>query len=183
MQKVVWNNSGIWLNEQLLMAFDTGDVLEQTTILYKHLQLNYLKFFKMDLLCKVGFLASEVLLQSVDLTTVNTSKTATYLSTKDGCLDVDQKFHDSMQTLPSPALFVYTLPNIVLGEICIRNKFKGEQLAYISQHIDKEDIQFYVNDAFQYRNQKHCLCGHINAYNNDVNVELFWLDKGSEWNL
>ena len=27
---------------------------------------------------------------------------------------------------PSPALFVYTLPNIVTGEIAIRNKYYGE---------------------------------------------------------
>lgn len=183
MQKVVWNNSGIWLNDKPFLSFDTPDVLEQADQLYKHLQLQYLKYYKMDMLCKVGFLASEVLLRELDASLINKDKTATYISTKDGCMDVDQKFFASMQTLPSPALFVYTLPNIVLGEICIRNKFKGEQIAYISQHIDKEDIQFYVNDAFQYRNQKHCLCGHINAYNNDVNVELFWLDKGSEWNL
>ncbi len=183
MQKIVWNNRSVWLNDELYLNFETDDILEQCTTLYKHIGCAYPKFFKMDILCKVGFLATEVLLQHIAPESIAKDQTATYISTAEGCLDVDQKFHASMQTLPSPALFVYTLPNIVLGEICIRNKFKGEQLAYISQHIDKEDIQFYVNDAFQYRNQKHCLCGHINAYNNDVNVELFWLDKGSEWNL
>ena len=42
------------------------------------------------------------------------------LSNANASLDVDLKYAKTMQTGASPALFVYTLPNIVIGEISIR---------------------------------------------------------------
>ena len=34
-------------------------------------------------------------------------------------------------TIPSPSIFVYTLPNIVSGEIAIRHKYYGESTCYV----------------------------------------------------
>jgi hypothetical protein len=42
-------------------------------------------------------------------------------------------------------LFVYTLSNIVAGEICIRHKIKGENAFFVSEEFDAELITGYVN--------------------------------------
>ena len=50
---------------------------------------------------------------------------------------------------PSPALFVYTLPNIVTGEIAIRNKYYGETSFVVLEEFDPEQIAMMVDVAFQ----------------------------------
>ena len=86
---------------------------------------NYPKFFKMDPLSRLGFVATELLLKE--------SLKADYgilLFNRSSSLADDMVFQATIQDrnnwFPSPALFVYTLPNIVTGEIAIRNHFQTE---------------------------------------------------------
>lgn len=177
---IQWTNNKIWINGILSYSFEEdNDALSICTQLYKDLELAYPKFFKMDIISKAGFLATELLLKYIDEAQLNRDKTAIYISTKDGCIDVDQKFQNSMATVASPALFVYTLPNIVLGEICIRQKFKGEQMCYVSAALDKEDLRFYLQDIFLHRNQEHCLCGSINATEHTIDIALYMTDPNN----
>ena len=62
------------------------------------------------------------------------------------CSETDVKFEHSYleDKTPSPALFVYTLPNIVTGEISIRNKWYGESSVYI---LPAFDAGFFENQA------------------------------------
>ena len=65
---------------------------------------------------------------------------------------------------PSPALFVYTLPNVVIGEICIRNNFKGENAFFIFRDFDRGPeapafIANYVNDLLDSGKIKACIAG------------------------
>jgi 3-oxoacyl-[acyl-carrier-protein] synthase-1 len=48
---------------------------------------------------------------------------------------------------PSPSVFVYTLPNIVTGEIAIRNKFYGETSFYVLEHQDDAEINRLIAEA------------------------------------
>jgi len=86
--------------------------------LYRFMNLKYPKFHKMDELCKLGFLASEILLDS---NTEVGEDTALVFSNRASSLDTDRKHQlsikDRKDFYPSPAVFVYTLPNIIMGEI------------------------------------------------------------------
>ena len=62
-----------------------------------------------------------------------------------------------MEDFPSPALFVYTLPNIVAGEIAIRNKYEGETSAYVLEEFNRDMIDAIVKQAFQDRITKDAL--------------------------
>ena len=62
---------------------------------------------------------------------LDTNKVAVVLATAHGCIDVDKKYLDTIELSLAPHCFVYTLPNIMLGEICIRHGFKGEQLCMV----------------------------------------------------
>ncbi len=86
---------------------------------------DYPKFFKMDPLSRLGFVATEMLLKK--------SPKADYgvlLFNRSSSMADDLAFQATIQShtewFPSPALFVYTLPNIVTGEIAIRNHFQTE---------------------------------------------------------
>ena len=62
----------------------------------------------------------------------------------DASLDTDIKYLATTKELPSPSVFVYTLPNIMIGEICIRNHFKGESFFFISENPDPVFFEQYV---------------------------------------
>ena len=109
---------------------------EMLVQLYRTYVGDYPKFFKMDSLCRLGFVAAEILLRDEvegaveERVAYGTAQRAVLLFGKHGCLATDIRFQSTIQDegnyFPSPAIFVYTLPNIVTGEIAIRNKYYGE---------------------------------------------------------
>ncbi len=102
---------------------------------------DYPKFFKMDLLCRVGFVASELLLQKESAERfVPRDDRAVILAGRYGCIYGDKAYEDTIRPenyYPSPSLFTYTLPNIVTGEIAIRNKYLGETMYYALEHEEQ----------------------------------------------
>ena len=68
------------------------------------------------------------------------------LANANSSLDTDIKYFETVKDIASPALFVYTLPNIVIGEICIRHNFKGENAFFIFEEFDAGFIQQYVSN-------------------------------------
>ena len=94
------------------------------------------KFYKMDPLCRLGFVASELLLQAEgDRRDTPRDDRAIILFNRSSSIQADEAYQASIQDaedyFPSPAAFVYTLPNIVTGEIAIRNHYQGETSFYI----------------------------------------------------
>lgn len=152
--------------------------------IYRGLGYNYPKFFKMDLLSKWAWLGAETLLKTAGgfrYDGYDKEKIAVVLATGNGCLSVDKKYQESIQSIPSPALFVYTLPNIMLGEICIRHGFKGEQLCMVQESFNTTELSFWVNDLFQNRGMEHCLLGWADATEDKHEVILFWAsNNGTE---
>ncbi|MBZ0099291.1 MAG: hypothetical protein K8F30_09410 [Taibaiella sp.] len=148
--------------------------------LYRLLSYSYMKFFKMDLLCKWAWLGAETLLAGKDENlheSIDKNKIAVVLMTSHGCIDVDKKYLSTMSEIPSPALFVYTLPNIMLGEISIRHGFKGEQLCLVSENFDAGELFFWVRDLLNNRGMEACLCGWADAYNNSKDICFFWVTR------
>lgn len=149
---------------------------------YRQLQFAYPKFFKMDLLCKWAWLAAESSL-SVGSNFVydglDKSKIALVMATAHGCLEMDKKYNETITTIPSPALFVYTLPNIMLGEICIRHGFKGEQACMVQDSFDVNEVWFWTNDLMERHDMEACLCGWADATGNRHDVCLFWVTRGN----
>ena len=104
------------------------------TELYRTYVGDYPKFYKMDGLSKLGFLASELLMkcEQDELPTENEQR-AIILFNHSASIDTDLHYLASIQHedyYPSPSLFVYTLPNIVTGEIAIRHHLHGETSFY-----------------------------------------------------
>ena len=131
-----------------LYIADHCKITGSLTDLFRSLKINYPKFFKMDNLSKVGFLAAEILLKNNE----NKSKTAIICFTSAASLNTDTAYQKTIQDkdnfFPSPSLFVYTLPNIVTGEIAIRHNCKTETTCYVSEKADEKMIFDIVNQTF-----------------------------------
>ncbi|MBL7766634.1 MAG: hypothetical protein JNJ58_11100 [Chitinophagaceae bacterium] len=115
---------------------------------YEHFALRYPKFYKMDLMGKLGILSSSLLMQHESIVEVDDYRKGIILQNSQSSLFADRLYQKTIYELPSPALFVYTLPNIVLGEIAIRNGFKGENTFFIEQMFNPGRLCQCVNPIF-----------------------------------
>jgi len=133
---------------------------------YRALGISYPKFFKMDNLSKTGFLATELLLKGTPLDTQDLkSDMAVVLMTGNASLDTDLNFQSTINNpaayFPSPSIFVYTLPNIMLGEICIRFKITGEGIVFIDREINATVLYEYIDTLFTDGITESCLFGWV----------------------
>lgn len=146
------------------------------------LKIDYPKFYKMDALGKLGILAAEVLLREFNFSKYKPEEVGIVLSNKNASIEADINYFETARSFPSPALFVYTLPNIVIGELSIRYKFKGENAFFVSDAFDAEWLHFYVTNLFEKHNLKACICGWIDSVNNFYDACLFLAEKKSQQN-
>ena len=136
--------------------------------LYHIYNMEYPKFFKMDVLCKVGFLASEVLLAAEGCERfVPRRDRAVLLFNHHSSLHADCTFQRTIANLddfyPSPSVFVYTLPNIVTGEIAIRNKYQGESSFILLPEKSQKVMQQAIDRAFLDPETTSVLTGWVEA--------------------
>jgi hypothetical protein len=110
-------------------------------VIYKHYGMDYSKFYKMSPLSKLGFLAAELLLSGEELSGIDPSRISVFLANRSSSLHTDAIYQDSVASKPSPAIFVYTLPNIVIGEICIRHGITGEGIFLVQEAFGKEAVR------------------------------------------
>ena len=141
------------------------------------------KFFKMDTLSKVGFVASELLLKELGEKCCEseeyTQNRAVVLFGTTASLCADKNYQETIQDrdnyYPSPALFVYTLPNIVTGEIAIRNHYRGETSFYVVEGADAAQMAFHLSCAFADDSTQSILAGWVDSTANDDFKSFFTL--------
>jgi len=142
---------------------------------YKNFDLDYPKFYKMDPLCKLAITTSSILLEGIkDNIDPNM---AIVLSNKSSCIDVDLKHQASIsqgdESYASPANFVYTLPNIALGEISIKYKLRSENSFFIFDGFNPEFLIKYANSLTLLGKSNSVLCGWIEVVENEYNAFMF----------
>jgi hypothetical protein len=170
--------SSIYQNGRLVWEPPPAGSADFLISVYQHFGFQYPKFYKMDQLSKLGWLAAELLLSDgLDLTDYRPEDIAVVLSNANSSLDTDYKYFATVTEIPSPALFVYTLPNIVIGEICIRHKFKGENAFFISEFFDTGFIATYVRDLMGTGMARACLCGWVEVLGDSYTAALFLIEK------
>ena len=147
---------GIWLDGKVFAIDKEGKQSSLLTALYKQIIGNYPKYYKMDGLCRLGFVASELLLKAErdeGSFTEDINKTrAIVFFNRSSSIASDKKYLASIvekdNYFPSPSVFVYTLPNIVTGEIAIRNGYHGETSFYILPHKNELLMQDIIETTF-----------------------------------
>jgi len=141
---------------------------------YECIGIDYRKFFKMDALSKLGFLASELLLKGVDRVEPKQDM-GIILFNRSSSLEADVNYQKTIRDkddfYPSPAEFVYTLPNIVAGEIAIRNKIVGETVFYVMPGFYADTISEMIEYTMHYAGLKCVLAGwvEVDVFHNTLN--------------
>ena len=170
-------NQQVFENNQLVFASEILNASNFLMAAYEFLHINYPKFYKMDVLSKAGLMASELVLKKFERQNYKDEAVGIVLMNRNASIEADAKYWESVKIIPSPALFVYTLPNIVMGEISIKNKFKGENAFFIQNHFDAAWMYYYVNDIMSRFNTDACICGWVDVINDEVDACFFLIEK------
>lgn len=168
------------VNKDGSKAFENQGVDISAVLLsiYHHYHFNYPKFYKMDNLSKLGWLAAEILLEGdFKKEDYKPEEIGVVLANSNSSLDNDLKYADTIKEYPSPAVFVYTLPNIVIGEICIRHKFKGEHAFFIQESFNADFVAQQVNYLLDNNILQACICGWVEVLEQDYKAVLFLVEK------
>lgn len=183
MKTVYISNSHLFINGELALKGENPIFVKFLKEVFKSLELKYPKYFKMDPLSKLGFLCAEVLLkdeklpeQAERIGIVLENKVSTYL--------VDSKhqetINDKSQYFPSPANFVYTLPNVMIGEICIRNGFKGENMVFVNEEFSPEFVSQYISTLYKSDKADFILGGFVDADEEEYEGFMF-VSRREDW--
>lgn len=172
-QKVILNNEVVFED---LESNELNSFLKNA---YKSQNYDYAKFFKMDHLSKLTFLAAEPILQNQEDKNI-----ALVFMNRAASLDTDVKHQQSIQNkeayYPSPAVFVYTLPNICLGELSIKHKLQTENCFFVSENFDTKLMYNYAEYLIRYKNVNKVLCGWIDVLENQYRAVVYLVEKQGE---
>jgi hypothetical protein len=172
------SNHVVYKNEAPIFENRNVPVADFLLSVYRHFEINYPKFYKMDNLSKLGWLATEILLKgSFHMGKYDPEAIGIILANASSSLDTDIKYYESVKDIPSPSLFVYTLPNIVIGEICIRHNFKGENAFFIFDEFNAGFIEKYVSNLINNNILQTCICGWVELLDDQYKSVLFLVEK------
>lgn len=167
-------HSKITVNGETIFENQSENFQEFAKVAYKTLELNYPKFHKMDNLSKLAFLAAEMLLNDDDH-----SSTALVFANSSSSLDTDFKYQESINSqdnfYPSPAVFVYTLPNICVGEISIKHKMQTENAFFVLDEFDENFLNNYSEQILRSGKADKVLCGWVELYKENYKAFVYLL--------
>lgn len=162
-EEVILDQRKLWEGKKELGEQEGKEHHSLLTSLYKQMIGNYPKFYKMDGLCRLGFVASEILLNAEKGET--DKERAIIFFNHSSSIASDRTYKESINDkdnyFPSPSIFVYTLPNIVTGEIAIRNHFHGETSFFILPNKDERMMEEILQASCRDDQSKSFLTGWI----------------------
>ncbi len=178
------SENGINLNGHVLKG--TADSNQNTKFVdrlrswYALASVKYPKFHKMDPFCKLGFLTCEFLMSSVQHN-IPGERIGIFLLNSMSSIHTDVRFYNSYATsadkIASPALFVYTLPNILIGEIAIRHKITGEHMFFVQQNFAVDFIYLYVKTLFKNQQLDAAIIGACEFTAIDHRAQMGWIER------
>lgn len=162
-EEVILDQRKLWEGKEELEEQEGAGHHSLLTTLYKQMIGNYPKFYKMDGLSRLGFVASEILLNAEKGET--DKERAIIFFNHSSSIASDRNYKESINDkdnyFPSPSIFVYTLPNIVTGEIAIRNHFHGETSFFILPDKDERMMEEILQASCRDDQSKSFLTGWI----------------------
>lgn len=162
------NAGEVIVNDSVVFSDKSADFGTFIREAFKSRGENNMKFYKMDDLCKLGYVAASWLLDGIEF---GEEECGMVLSGKYGCLDTDMKHQQIIDkegdAASSPAVFVYTLPNVVAGEISIRHHIKGENTWFWSDDRTMSDLKHYASLMAGASDLRYCIIGHLDFLNGE----------------
>lgn len=174
---VVLEQGVVSIQGQEVFRSEAEDFSVYAKEVYQHLNLAYPKFFKMDNLSKLAVLGVEFLLNEAD----QGQDIAVVLANKSSSLDTDIKHQQSIADknayYPSPAIFVYTLANICLGEISIKHQLRSENAFFVAASFPVDLMLANANYLLQTNKASKVLCGWVEYYQETYKLVCYLVEK------
>ena len=171
-------NSSVFINNELIFHSEEPDFGIFIRDTYKKSGGNNMKFYKMDDLCKLGYVAAEYLLKDKTFAPLEMGM---LLANATSSLHTDirhqQLIDQDGDRAASPAVFVYTLPNVVSGEICIRHKIQGENTFFITEAYQPEKLERYARIVMQKGKLNYCIIGWCELLKNTYKAVFKLIEK------
>ena len=179
MTKVEIKNEQVWLNDELYFEDSSRDFGIFSKNFFKSFEIDYPKFYKMDHQSKLAFLAAEILLK--DENTLNENQDiALIFANRNSSLESDLKHQQSIQSadeiFPSPAVFVYTLANICLGEVSIRHHLKTENAFFISDKFNEKQLKKYAKYLISKNRAKKVVVAWVDFLQGNYEAKMYLID-------
>ena len=175
-------SENIRLNGELVFA-SSASAQEFLSDVRQRTEADGRRFAKMDLLSKLGCVAAELLMDGFDRE-LQKEDMGIILFNRSSSLDTDEHFQQTIRhgeaCFPSPALFVYTLPNIVTGEIAIRYHIHGETAFYILPCPDSHRIETVIRDTMTTSGLRYVMTGWLEAYGETLDALLMLCESGGD---
>lgn len=170
-QHIILNGEELFVNEDNLIPKDW------VRSIYKSITLEYPKFHKMDLMSKATLIACELInrhqpFQATDTTLVFSNRGSSYVSDRNHTEAIQ-----SQEGTASPAVFVYTLPNIALGEVCIKYTLHGENNFFIFDKFAPDFLVDYHNILLADPQVNQLLGGWVEVEENNLDILVFLIGK------
>lgn len=145
---------------------------------YRAFEIAYPKFFKMDNLSKLAFLEASLLLKDY---TEGENDIALVFGNASSSLDTDLIYQQSIENkeeyYPSPAVFVYTLPNICLGEISIKFKLYSENSFFVTESYNPHFFGDYAELLLNSKKANEVLCGWVEIMGDYYNAFFYLVSE------
>ncbi len=166
----------VYLNGKLFYSDQSIDFKSFIKEFYNFSKTKYPKFFKMDSLSKLAFIAGDIILKNEKLSIEKENNIALVFSNRASSLDTDRKYQESIQFkesyYPSPSVFVYTLPNICIGEISIKHKLYSENSFFIFDKFNASHLEVYSSCLLADNKADKVLCGWV-EFDGENSYEAF----------
>jgi len=167
---------------KVLFEASSGSFSDFVAAIYRQFTISYPKFHKMDNLGKLGFLTAELLLKERKISErYSGDQTGVILMNSASSLDTDRRHQETIKNrgeyFPSPAVFVYTLPNVLIGEICIRHKFSGEGNFFVMEKFNPSFTTNYISQLFYSNIVECCITGWVEIDGSNFESVLFLVEN------
>ena len=165
---------GAWIDGQQLPTTASGKALLKE--IYKTHVNDYPKFYKMDTLTRLTLVATELLIKAEGSPRLaegdSDDSRAVILFNRSSSIVADKKYWQTVKDkddyFPSPATFLYTLPNLTTGEVAIRNHYNGETSFYILPEKNQRMMDDIVSVSFMDTATQSVIAGWMDCSDDDT---------------
>ena len=156
--------------DKLVLDGQTVPVESSGSALISEIYKKYLadggRFYKMDLYSRLAYVGTGLLARN-SLEGCDPEDIALFIFTQNGSILADRKhlstFSDPEAFYPSPAIFINTLPNVVLGEIAVKNNIKGETTLVILPGRDEAVMDRILQASLSATRPAAMICGWVDC--------------------
>lgn len=171
----------IFWNGTIEAMLGPNKLSSQLDAIYKKMIRDYPKYYRMDGMAKLVFILGELLCERTDVCEdYNGQDIAVIMFNTSGSYPSDLIHSEAIKTGfdgSSPANFVYTLPNVGVGELCIKRKITGENAFFIEDELNVERISSISSIYLEQNRCKAVIIGWVEPTQNEGNHLLLITGK------